>query len=83
MFKVIKWTKHITDSGEDKIVCEKPKELNHKFRLLDNDGLIYAYGYSDSCDDENAFEPLDYYHNSYGVTEIQYKNKETGEWETL
>ena len=83
MFKVTRWTKHITDSGEDIAVCEKPKELNHKFRLLDDDNLVYAYGYSSSCDDDEAFEPLDYYSDSYGVTEIQYKNKETGEWETL
>jgi hypothetical protein len=83
MFSITKWTKHVTDEGVDKTVAPKPKDLNCKFRLLDGDGRIYAYGYSDSDDDEDAFEPLDYYGPLYGVVEIQYKNPETGEYETL
>lgn len=82
MFKITKWCKSITDDHKDKIVCEKPKELNYKFRLLDDDGIIYAYGYADSNDDEKAFAPLEKYQPDYGVTEIQYKNKD-GKWETL
>lgn len=83
MFKITKWCKSITDDGKDKIVCEKPKELDYKFRLLDDDKIVYAYGYADSCDDEKAFGPLDYYQSLYGVTEIQYKNPKTGIYETL
>lgn len=82
MFKITKWTNHITDDGQDKIVAQKPEGLDYKFRLLDDDGIIYFYGYSNSCDDEEAFAPLDNYCGAYGVTEIQYENQK-GEWETL
>lgn len=83
MFRITKWTKHITDNGKDKVVCGKPDELDFKFRLLDDDGVVYAYGYSSSNDDEKAFAPLDAYSGAYGVTEIQYRNANTGKWETL
>lgn len=79
MFKITKWTKHITDDGKDKVVCPKPKGLDHKFRLLDDDGVIYAYGYSNN---DSSFAPLDCYEGAYGCTEIQYRNKE-GVYETL
>jgi hypothetical protein len=52
----------------------------YEFRLLDDDGIVYYHGLSDSCDD-NAFEPLDYYMAHSGCTEIQYKVN--GQWETL
>lgn len=78
MYKITKWTRHITDDGKDKVVCPKPKELDHKFRLLDDDKIIYAYGYSN---DNNSFAPLDRYESMYGCTEIQYYEK--GKWETL
>lgn len=79
---ITKWCKIITDDGEDWYVNKDidKKHMIHKFRLLDDDGEVYAYGVSD---DDNSFSPLDYYTYSYGVTEIQYKNKETGKYETL
>ena len=80
MYKITKWTKHVTDNKQDMVVCEKPKDLNEKFRLLDDDGLIYAYGYSNNS---SSFAPLDRYQGDYGCTEIQYKNPKTGEYETL
>lgn len=83
MFKIAKWCKSITDDSKDHVICEKPEGLNYKFRLLDDDGIIYAYGYSDDKDSEKAFEPLDRYMPDYGCTEIQYKNPDTGIWETL
>jgi hypothetical protein len=83
VYKITKWCKSITDDGKDKIICKKPEGLNFKFRLLDDDGIIYAYGYADSCDDEKAFQPLDRYMPDYGCTEIQYKNPISGKWETL
>jgi hypothetical protein len=82
MYKVTKWCKSITDNNNDIIVCAKPKELNFKFRLLDDDGVIYAYGYSDDNNSNKAFAPLDRYMPEYGCTEIQYKNS-NGKWETL
>lgn len=53
-----------------------------KFRVLDDDGIIYAYGVSTDCDSEEAFEPLDEWAMpSLGATEIQYYL--SGTWETL
>lgn len=82
-YKITAWCSPVTDSGENVIVAKKPKNTPYKFRLLDDDGTVYAYGYSTSNDDEDAFEPLDDNETKYGVTEIQYRNEETGEYETL
>ena len=50
------------------------------FRLLDDDGEIYFIGqmdtiqYNDYDDEEKGpFAPLDYFMDSYGCTEIQFK----------
>lgn len=83
MFKITEWTKHVTDSKKDEVVAKKPDNLHYYFRLLDDDGYVYAYGYSSSDDDEEAFEPLDAYEYDYGVTEIQYYNQSNKTWETL
>ena len=83
MFKIIEWTENVTDDGKNKVVATKPDDLHYYFRLLDDDGLIYAYGYSSSDDDEDAFEPLDALQDDYGVTEIQYYNQSNKTWETL
>ena len=82
---ITKWCKSITDSGEDEYVnADKKKDtMIYDFRLLDDDGVIYAYGLSDVCDEESAFDPLDYYENIYGCTSIEYKNKGTGKYEVL
>lgn len=81
---ITKWCKSITDSGKDEYKdnsnVENIKELTNRFRLLDDDGTIYAYGLSKN---DSSFAPLDAYMNDYGCTEIQYKNKTTGEYETL
>jgi hypothetical protein len=68
---------HSDDYEEGEATCE--------FRLLADNGDIHYYGLCDTDDDndDNAFEPLDYYEVESGCVEIQYKNKETGEWETL
>ncbi|GAA0071698.1 hypothetical protein UT300003_32230 [Clostridium sardiniense] len=66
-----KWCKTVTDDNKDKYIKNKnPKEFVHKFRLLDDDGIIYGYGFSK----EVSFKPLDYYMYSLGVTRIEYKN---------
>lgn len=92
MFCITKWTKAITDSGKDEYTKRLPKmkeKLIEKygevpelfsFRLLDDDGEIYAYGKST---DNSSFAPLDRYMYDYGCSEIQYKNKITGKYETL
>lgn len=82
---ITKWTKAVTDSERDEYTHALPKfretlkkELGevptlYDFRLLDGDGIIYAYGKATGHDDEDAFTPLDDYTGDYGVTEIQYK----------
>ena len=91
-FCITKWCKSITDSGVDeytgrlanmnknlkKLYGEIPTLYN--FRLLDDDGIVYAYG---KCTDDSSFAPLDTYMEIYGCTEIQYKNPKTGVYETL
>lgn len=56
-----------------------------KFRLLDDDGEIYCYGYFvDLTGEADGFEPLDDYGTGgLGATEIQYRDTETGEYKTL
>ena len=92
---ITKWCKSITDSGKDeytgraenlkKNCLEQYGEIPplYKFRLLDDDGTIMAYGLSTDCDTEAAFAPLDRYEGAYGCTCIEYKNTETGKWEEL
>lgn len=94
-FCITKWCKSITDSGKDEYtgalarMKTKLKGLYgevpplYSFRLLDDDGIVYAYGSASECDTESAFYPLDRYADFYGCTEIQYKNPETGVYETL
>lgn len=85
--KNLNWTitkicKSITNDGKDAYVNKdvNKKHMVHRFRLLDDDGIVYAYGVSD---DDSSFSPLDYYRPLWGVVHIEYKNKETGEYEVL
>ena len=95
MYCITKWCKAITDDGKDLYTHRLPRmkqkliekygsvpEL-YRFRLLDSDGEIYAYGISTDNNTEAAFAPLDRYEYDYGCTEIQYKNPVTGVYETL
>lgn len=92
MYCITKWCKVITDDHTDWYtgrlekmkakLMEKKGQIPplYKFRLLDDDGVVYAYGFST---DDSDFDPLDDYMYAYGVVEIQYKNPKTGEYETL
>lgn len=63
------------------VLREVPLEdMPHRFRLKDDDGMVYLAGASD---DSSSFAPLDDYINDLGVTEIEYKNPNTGIWELL
>ena len=91
-FCITKWCKSITDSGEDihtgalSRMRTKLKGLYgqvpklYDFRLLDDDGIVYAYG---KCSNDSSFAPLDTYMDAYGCTDIQYKNPKSGDWESL
>ena len=91
-FCITKWCKSITDSGRDEYthrgagMRRKLTEAGdgdatiYRFRLLDDDGIVYAYG---ECTDDSSFAPLDKYMPLYGCTEIQYRNPDTGKYETL
>lgn len=78
-WNITKWCKSITDSEKDEYTGRDVTGCPHHFRLLDDDGEIYAYGKASV----KTFEPLDTYKYDYGCTEIQYKNQETGKYETL
>ena len=92
MWCITKWCASITDSGKDEYTHKVPalkEKLMEKygtipklydFRLLDGDGVIYAYG---KGTDDSSFAPLDYYMYDYGCTEIQWKNPQTKTYETL
>lgn len=92
MYCITKWCKVITDSHKDVYTHRLPHmkqrlldkygsvPILYKFRLLDDDGDVYAYGFSTN---DSSFAPLDRYYPDYGVTEIQYKNPTTGKYETL
>ena len=89
LYTITKWCKSITDDGKDLYTGNNLETDNViKFRLLDDDGIVYAYGIMDkdrfeNDEDVEGFEPLDRYMYEYGCTEIQYMNEETGEYETL
>jgi len=78
-WNITKWCKAITDSGKDEYTHRDVSGCEHSFRLLDDDGEVYAYGKANAI----TFAPLNRYMYVYGCTEIQYKNKETGKYETL
>lgn len=102
VYNVTKWCKAITDSGKDEYTdkdretltrffkrvneTDADPEVIHKYRLLDDDGVIYCYGWMTGDADglgEEHFAPLDYYEPLYGCCSIEYYNKETREWEEL
>lgn len=58
-------------------------KCNKRFRVLDDDGIPYFWGYATTNDDERAFQPLDEVGIDYGCTYIEYYNSETKEWEEL
>lgn len=61
------------------VLLPKPEGLfPHQFRLLDDDEVVYAYGYSD---DSSSFAPLDWAEAAWGCTSIEYWNG--NEWEPL
>ena len=56
-------------------------EGGKKFRLLDDDGIVYFNGVYYGDMSEDAFSPLDDYGSSWGCTDIQYL--ENNKWESL
>jgi hypothetical protein len=55
-----------------------------RFKLLDDDGIVYCHGKYLGPDDENMFSPLDDWgRGGLGCTTIQYRNKTTGKFDTL
>lgn len=63
------------------VLPENPGAFKHRFRVFDDDGTVYAYGYSS---DASSFDPLeDYAAGAWGCTGIEYYDKETDEWEAL
>lgn len=60
----------------------------HRIRLLDADGNIYLYLFSDAdyvkgdSDADTLFAPLDKFQRAFGCVDLQYKNNE-GVYQTL
>ena len=52
--------------------------MNKRFRVKDDDGVIYFWGVCSSY----SFDPLDF-GEQYGCTTIEYKNAVSGLWEVL
>lgn len=65
--------------------AEEIKAKGEKFRMLDDDGEIYYYGYCLNQDDEEGvFGPLeDFGTPNAGCADIQYKHPETGEYNSM
>ena len=57
-------------------------EPQFKFRMRDEDQVVYYIGYSDDCTKKSGFDPLDMFGEYYGCLDIQYLN-EKGEFERL
>lgn len=70
-----------------KAMQEARPEHVHKFRLFDDDGVLYFDGAMTdrlyNSDGEGIFEPLDYAMNAWGCTELQVVNPKTGKYETI
>jgi hypothetical protein len=58
--------------------CDYP----FRFQLFDDDGNLYYEGRSTTCDDEAAFDPLDWAEADSGCTYIEYQQP-NGKWEQL
>jgi len=77
-FVITKNTKHVSDSGVDEVRdVSIPKAFDREFRLADDDGNIYFYGFQDVNFFEE-FNPLDFYGNAYGCVDLHYKDNEAG-----
>lgn len=81
-FIMTKWCKCITDDKKDWYVNKdkRTEDLKYKFRILDDDDVVYGYGL---CNKNDSFAPVSRYQSDYGVTGIQYKNCDTGKYEFL
>lgn len=60
----------------DRVVCAIEDSLVHRFRLLDEDGVVLFRGYSDAI----SSVPLQKMCGFYDAEHIEYKDKITGVW---
>ena len=81
-------TKDLVDDGKCVGVCSrsydvsKAPSLEHRFRLLDDDGEVYYEGNSDDCSSWKAFDPLDDFGRGHaGCVEIRYLS--ASRWQPL
>ena len=78
-FVITFWSEHVVQKRRY-ILVPRPDAFNQYFRLLDDDGNVYFRGFQDPVNFDE-FAPLDWYGESYGCTELQYK--EDGKWISL
>lgn len=81
-YVITRWCKSITEDKRDHYVNKDKvtKDMVHRFRLVDDDDVVYAYGVSTS---DSSFWPLDEIGEAYGCTSIQYEDRITGRYEYL
>lgn len=78
----------INDGDEEGFIsnenCSKEnlEKYGVKYRLLDDDGMVYFEGFLITDDTESLFAPLDNHGEAYGCTEIQVLNKDK-KWESV
>lgn len=95
MFKIIEnclenisLTEYYTSSAKkgseeyEQLIKKFEAEPQFKFRMRDEDQVVYYIGYSDDCTRKSGFDPLDMYGEYYGCMDIQYLNAQ-GEYERL
>ena len=59
------------------------KKHGERFRLFDDDGILYLSGYCvHDGGEDSIFAPLDFAMAEYGCTDIQYRDK-NGIWESI
>lgn len=61
-------------------------DCDYEFRLLDDDGHVYYEGVCKDVENQSdidAFDPLDRFMNSDGVTMMEYRKKGDTEWNML
>jgi hypothetical protein len=73
-----KFTMNATGEGSTK---NTPNRV--RFRILDDDDVVYFGGWSTDSVTAAAFAPLDWAADRYGATAIDYRDPDTGEWERL
>lgn len=70
----------VNGTKEEVIALTNDPETRQHFKIYDDDGNLNFEGFATL---ETEFQPLNWAMADVGATEIRYRNKETGKYETL